>query len=187
VDELVLNVPPACGRHPLTILTGSKLWRNACAYGVWGLGLRPALLLLGTRAGVCPSARRRSQGTEAVAQTTHRSGASICDGTTHPQGGRTRALCGTRPSVASRIGASLPPLRGLCFRDPLCNSLDDLGEAGRLVRSCPLKALQQPRAVRARRAPLVLTERLAGTAGDARHRWDSGRGVPYGDRRASQA
>lgn len=30
-------------------------------------------------------------------------------------------------------------------------------------------------------APLlfVLTERLAGTAGDARHRWDSGRGVPY--------
>jgi len=32
VDELVLDVPPACSRHPITILTRSKLWRNACAY-----------------------------------------------------------------------------------------------------------------------------------------------------------
>jgi hypothetical protein len=28
---------------------------------------------------------------------------------------------------------------------------------------------------------LVLTERLAGTAGDDGHRWASGRGVPQGD------
>jgi hypothetical protein len=55
---------------------------------------------------------------EAVAQTTHGSGASICDGTTHAESARKSQTNGTRPSPEVRIALRLPPLRFLSFSDP---------------------------------------------------------------------
>jgi hypothetical protein len=59
----------------------------------------------------------------AVAQTTHRSGASICDGTTHDQGGRRWPAVGREPRQCDESRYVSHQLGSKAFRTPLCNSL----------------------------------------------------------------
>ena len=71
------------------------------------------------------SASDACSGTEAVAQTTHRSGASICDGTTHAQSWRRWPEVGRDHRQSDESRCVSHQLGSKAFRTPLCNSLDD--------------------------------------------------------------
>ena len=87
------------GRRAVLRLLGPPSARSSCETPRWKLG------------------DGLSRCMEAVTQITLRSGASICDGTTYLQSGRTSQPSGTTPAPGSRIANRLPPLRFLSFPD----------------------------------------------------------------------
>jgi hypothetical protein len=83
-------------------------------------------------AAACPAIRARLDGlaalllvVEAVAQTTHRSGASICDGTTHARTAENGPQVGGDPRQSDKARQISHQLGSKAFWTALCNSLDE--------------------------------------------------------------